>query len=52
MQRAENKKLLKNGNKIGGLVGYHLEMQIDLKQKKLKNFFLLYKKIFDIRAIL
>jgi hypothetical protein len=25
VQRAENKKLLKNGNKISILVGYHLE---------------------------
>ena len=37
VQRVENKKLLKNGNKIGVFVGYHLETQIDLKQK-IKKF--------------
>ena len=38
MQRAENKKLLKNGYKNGVLVGYHLETQVDLEQKNFKEF--------------
>lgn len=38
MQRAENKKLLKNGYKNGVLVGYHLEKQEKLEQKKFKEF--------------
>ena len=52
MQRAENKKLLKNGNKIGVLVGYHLEAptqtQIKIFQRdfqKTVDFFSLKSRI-------
>ena len=39
VQRAENKKFLKNGNKIGVLVGYHLEAATQARTKILpRNF--------------
>ena len=39
VQRVENKKLLKNGNKIGVFVGYHLKATTQTQGKFSKNFF-------------
>ena len=39
VQKAENKKLLKNGNKIGVLVGYHLTTPTQALTKIFQDFF-------------
>jgi hypothetical protein len=48
VQRAENKKLLKNGNKIGILVGYHLGATT---QTQTKIFPRNFQKIVDFPSL-